>query len=187
MSHHVKSPCYQQACPKHSQAPEQGLERSHYRFNLWKVISSEHTVHKVCTVLLPQTCDWSVFQNVLEAQAGLTLEVWLHQFCVESSKRESWSQASSVSTGVPPWTTRGLAHAYQLCTLLPKGSKRHLECQNLERTDPWENHPALGEGLGQGILDLGYKERSLEDAAQPSGRHGVWPCALLALMGGCES
>ena len=104
----------------------------------------------MCTVLLPQTCDWSVFQNVLEAQAGLTLEVCLHQCCVESSKRESWSQASSVSTGVPPWTTRGLAHAYQLCTLLPEGSKRHLEVSEPREDRPTRESPSPGRRFGAG-------------------------------------
>lgn len=45
--------------------------------------------------------------------------------------------------------------------------------------------PALGEGLGQEILEPGFSGHSLEGAVQASDSHNRWPHAHLALMGGC--
>lgn len=44
---------------------------------------------------------------------------------------------------------------------------------------------ALGEGLGQEILEPGFSGHSLEGAVQASDSHNRWPHAHLALMGGC--
>ena len=129
---------------------------------IFEKLSLIKVVHKVCTVLLAQTCDWSAFQNVREGQAGLTLEVWLHQSCVGRSRRESWWQASSVPTGVPSWTAGGWP---QLGVSEPREDR------------PLRSHPARGEGLGWGIVDLGYKERAWQ--VPPSLEAGLvfGPCA----------